>query len=190
MPRITSPIAEALSQLAAAFDDLGIGWYLFGAQAALLYGTARLTADIDVTVLLKNTSTESLARALENHDHELRITDPAFIQQTRVLPITHRPTAIPTDIVLGGPGLEEMFLARAQRKMFAGITVPVARAEDLIVMKVLAGRPKDLEDVVAIIAAQLTKGLDIELVRDTLTMLEEALGQSDLLPQLDALLKA
>ena len=45
-----SPVAELLGALGAVLDRLGVGWYLFGAQAALLYGAARLTADVDVTV--------------------------------------------------------------------------------------------------------------------------------------------
>ncbi len=41
-----SPLAEALAALGRALGKLGLRWYLFGAQAALLYGAARLTADI------------------------------------------------------------------------------------------------------------------------------------------------
>jgi hypothetical protein len=51
-------------------------------------------------------------------------------------------------------------------------------------MKLLAGRPKDLDDVTAIVAAR-TDTLDLDYVRDTLRLLEDALGQSDLLPALD-----
>lgn len=57
----------------------------------------------------------------------------------------------------------------------------VASPEDLIVMKVLAGRPKDLEDVRSILRAS-GRGLDDGYVERTLTMLEQALSQSDLLP--------
>jgi hypothetical protein len=62
-----------------------------------------------------------------------------------------------------------------------GTTVPVASAEDIIVMKLLAGRPKDVEDVVAIAAAQGER-LDIAYIRQTLRELEQALSQSDLVP--------
>ena len=36
-----------------------------------------------------------------------------------------------------------------------GVQVPVASPEDLIVMKILAGRAKDLEDVRTLLAARL-----------------------------------
>ena len=51
-----------------------------------------------------------------------------------------------------------------------------------------AGRPKDLEDAEAIVAAQGDR-LDLSLVRETLGMLERALDQADLLPALDRLLE-
>lgn len=35
-----------------------------------------------------------------------------FVERTRVLPMVHRGTAIPVDMVLAGPGLEELFLSR------------------------------------------------------------------------------
>ena len=47
-------------------------------------------------------------------------------------------------------------------------------------MKILAGRPKDIEDVRAILGAH-PSGLDHELVRTTLDMLEQALDRRDLI---------
>jgi hypothetical protein len=47
-----SPIAELFADLHEALSALRVRWYLFGAQAALLYGAARLTADVDVTIFL------------------------------------------------------------------------------------------------------------------------------------------
>jgi hypothetical protein len=47
-----SPVAELLADLAAGLERHGIAWYLFGARAAILYGVARLTADVDVTIRL------------------------------------------------------------------------------------------------------------------------------------------
>jgi hypothetical protein len=59
--------------------------------------------------------------------------------------------------------------------------VRVAAVEDLVVMKILAGRPKDLEDVRAMLAAR-RGSMDTAYIRDMLHLLEEALAQSDLLP--------
>lgn len=180
-----SLVAELLRDLAVVLDGLAVDWYLFGAQAAIVHGAARLTADVDVTVLLPAVlSTRTLVDALERCGFEPRFDDARFLQRTRVIPLQHPRTGIPVDIVLGGPGLEEAFAARARRSDIEGADVPVASAEDLVVMKILAGRPKDLEDVAAVLAAQRQR-FDVTYARVTLDALEEALGQSDLRPSFE-----
>jgi hypothetical protein len=88
---------------------------------------------------------------------------------------------MPLDVVLAGPGVEELFLARARLLAVEDVTVPVASPEDIVVMKGLAGRAKDLDDAGAILAANDRRDL-VEL-RRTLRLLEEALDQSDLEPE-------
>lgn len=55
-----------------------------------------------------------------------------------------------------------------------------------VVMKILSGRPKDLEDVLAIMTAQF-ETVDLSYIRLLLERLESALNRSDLLPVLDDL---
>ena len=59
--RVPSPFVELL---AGALDEVGAGWYLFNAQAALIHGAARLTADVDVTIHLRGGDTRELVKAL------------------------------------------------------------------------------------------------------------------------------
>jgi hypothetical protein len=179
VPRARSPFAAALADLKRALAALHVDWYVFGAQAALIYGAARITADVDVTVRLGEVTPIRLVATLKRHGFELRVDDPSFVRTTRVLPVLHVPTSVPADLVLAGPGLEELFLERAVVHDLGGIQVPVARAEDLIVMKILAGRDKDFEDVAAIVAAG---ELDAKAISNTLATVEAALGQSDLVP--------
>ena len=58
--------------------------------------------------------------------------------------------------------------------------------EDLVIAQVLAGRPKDIEDVRGVLRA---RGLDLDAgrIERVLGLLEGALGQSDLLPAWRAL---
>ena len=182
-----SPLARALAALARVLEKQGVRWYLFGAQAALLYGAARLTADVDVTVDLGDRATVELVRALERAGFRLRVRDvDDFVATTRVVPLLHPPSGMPIDVVLAGPGLEELFFKRRRRRMVDGVRVHVASPEDVIVMKVLAGRGKDEDDAVAILAAQ--RRLNLALNRRTLVSLEAALDQSDLGPRFEQLL--
>jgi len=176
-----SPVADLLADLAAALDGAGIDWYLFGAQAAILYGASRLTADVDVTVRLGDRlSNDELVALIERHGFTRRIPDPDFIKRTRVIPLLHTSSGLPMDLVIAGPGFEDQFFARSVHRDVEGTSVPVASAEDLLVMKLLAGRAKDLEDIAAIVRASGDR-LDRAYVEDVLTRLEAALGQSDLL---------
>jgi Nucleotidyltransferase of unknown function (DUF6036) len=114
------------------------------------------------------------------HGFEPRFADPSFIEQSRVLPLIHRATGLPVDIVLAGPGLEDQFLDRAVQQPIDGVPVPVIEVSDLVILKVLAGRPKDLDDVAALLQLQ-SRRIDEQRVRAVLSLLEQALGQSDLL---------
>ena len=174
--------AELLSALSAALSELRARWYLFGAQAAMVWGRPRLTADIDVTVRQETEDPERLVRTLEARGFSLRVGDADdFIRRTRVFPFLHVASGLPLDIVLAGPGLEDLFLLRARPITMAGVVVPVISPEDLIATKILAGRPKDIEDVRGILRERLPD-LDVALIRSTLEALEDALAQNDLLP--------
>lgn len=180
----------APAQLLAAVRDVLAGWgdrwYLFGAQAVILWGRPRLTADVDITVRLEPEDARGFCADMEGAGFQLRVSDPeSFLARTRVLPFLHQPTQLPLDVVLAGPGLEEQFLQRAVQVDIEGVAVPVIAPEDLVVMKVLAGRPKDIEDARSVLAARM-QTLDRERIRATLSVLEQALSRSDLLPLFEA----
>jgi len=155
-------------------------WYVFGAQAVIAYGVPRLSADVDVTLHLVPDTPDRFVRGMDAAGFTLRVDDPDFVRRTRVLPFVHRATAMPLDVVLAGSGLEDEFLDRAQSVDVGGITVPMIEPGDLVIAKVLAGRPKDIEDARALWSLR-GKDLDAARVRGTLALLEDALGQKDLL---------
>jgi hypothetical protein len=182
---VSSPIADVLAALDRALQALGVRWYLFGAQAVLVYGGARLTADVDVTVEARDVPVAVLVAGLAREGFAARVEDVAgFVDRTRVVPMVHAASAVPVDVVLAGPGLEEAFLERARVRPVAGVAIPVAAAEDIIAMKLLAGRTKDLDDARVILAAHR---VDAAIVRRTLRTLEDALDRSDLVGAFDAL---
>jgi len=169
---------ELLAALAPVADRWG-RWYVFGAQAVVAYGVPRLSADVDVTLDLRPDDPEGFARDMQAAGFTLRIEDPEFVRRTRVMPFVHRATGMPVDIVLAGSGLEDEFLSRAREVDLGGVTVPLIDREDLIVAKILAGRPKDIEDATALWRAHGTI-LDASRIERVLRLLEEALTQSDL----------
>lgn len=152
-----------------------------------MYGVPRTSADVDVTLEIPAGDVPAFVRELGEAGFHLRVDDvDAFVATTRVLPFEHLRSGWPLDVVLAGPGLEESFLDDAVPHEMAGMTVPLMAREDLIAAKVLAGRPKDLEDVRGILRQGET---DLDRVRGLLGAIESALDQSDLVPLLDQLVR-
>jgi hypothetical protein len=143
------------------------------------YGVPRTTGDVDITLDLGDRSLDALVAPLRRAGFVPTFADESFATQTRVYPVTHKPTGWSLDLVLAGPGLEQRFLEQVRLFPAGGHKIPVIAPEHLVTLKILAGRPKDLEDVRGMI--QIAK-LDHAKVEDTLAELEAMLDQSDLLP--------
>ena len=180
MASAKSPLAKLFADLRKALSSVKVRWYVFGAQAAIVYGSNRLTSDVDITLDLRDTSVAELLEALAKHGFEPQIPDRRFIELTRVIPVVHVKTKLPVDVVLAGPGLEDEFFERVVLISIGSTKIPFASAEDIVVMKVLSGRPKDLDDITSILAARRDT-LDVAAVKKTLRAAESLLDQSDLL---------
>jgi len=180
-------LGDALRAFERAFRTLDARWFVFGAQAAIFYGVARATADVDVTVEPGGRTTRELADALVDAGFSLRFPDEDFVARTRVLPVKHA-SGMPADVVLGDSPIEALFFDRVERHRIDGANVPVAAVEDIVVMKVLAGREKDRSDIVPMLRSRRAK-VDLDQIRSTLGLLEQTLDQSDLLPEFERLLK-
>lgn len=176
---------ELLAALAPVLDRWG-RWCLFGAQAVVVHGVPRLSADVDVTLALAPDTPDRFALDMQAAGFALRVPDPDFVRRTRVMPFVHQPTGMPLDVVLAGSGLEDEFLDRAVPTDLGGTAVPVIDVADLLIAKVLAGRPKDVDDAGALWRLHRGK-VDTTRVRQTLRLLEEALSQSDLVATFETL---
>ena len=176
---------ELLTDLSKVLSHWG-RWCVFGAQAVIAYGVPRLSADVDVTVDLVPHEPERFVREMEEAGFDLRVEDPDFVRRTRVMPFVHVATAMPLDVVLAGSGLEDEFLDRARATDLGGISVPLIDPEDLMIAKVLAGRPKDIDDARGVWRLH-GQALDAGRIRRILRLLEEALSQSDLLPGFESI---
>ena len=90
----------------------------------------------------------------------------------------HRPTAFPVDVVLGKPGLEQIFVDGARPIRVGRLRIRVASATHLLVMKVLAARPKDLEDAATLLRLR-PDGLDVDVAERLLDEIAAAIGEDD-----------
>lgn len=183
------PVQPAAVELLAALAPVAQRWgrwYVFGAQAVVVYGVPRLSADVDVTLALVPEAPTRFALDMHAAGFSLRVSDPDFVRRTRVMPFVHEPTGMPLDVVLAGSGLEDEFLQRAVLTDIGGTRVPVIELSDLVIAKVLAGRPKDMDDARALWQLHW-RDVDAQRIRQILQLLEEALSQSDLVSSFDTI---
>lgn len=145
------PALAALRQLLARFGDNGV---VIGGVAASLIGRPRMTADVDAVMLLSVEVLPQLIAAAQGLGLSLRHSDgAAFARKHRVLLLRHDESGTPVDISLGFLPFEIEAVNRAAKVTFGSVEILLPTPEDLIIMKAVAGRPKDLFDIEAIVQA-------------------------------------
>lgn len=186
-PDDLTPLLAVLSDLGAWFTAAKVPGVVIGGVAASLWGRPRLTWDVDTLVHLQERRWPKFLLAGENHGFIPRRDEAlTFARETRVLWLRHQKSGINVDMVLGSLPFEEEVVARATWVDLGGVVIPLPRPEDLIIMKAVAHRPRDLEDIKAILAAQ--PGLNLRRVRHWVGEFAAALDLPDLLADLEVLL--
>ncbi len=143
---------EILAALATVLQTRRIPYMIIGGQAVLLYGEPRLTRDIDITLGVDiDHLGELLEVAKELFLKPLPEDTPVFVRQTMVLPCLHEKTGIRVDFIFSFTPYESQAIQRANRIIIRGVDVCFASVEDVIIHKIFAGRPRDLEDVRSIL---------------------------------------
>lgn len=141
-------LPEALAALAGAFRDLRRPAMLIGGLAVIARGIPRQTIDIDAVVQAEAQDIETLVQVFERWGFTARIPDAvAFARQCQVLLLRHEPSGVPLDLSLGWLPFEWEAMSRATPVDLAGVTLPVATAEDLVVFKAIAWRDRDRGDI-------------------------------------------
>jgi len=139
---------KILSHIGASLSSHSLPYMVIGGQAVLLYGEPRLTRDIDITL---GVDVDHLGEVLAVV-HELNLkTLPkeieSFVRQTMVLPTLDDHTGIRVDFIFSYTPYETGAIMRAKKVTIQGQEVTIAAPEDLIIHKIFAGRPRDIEDV-------------------------------------------
>ncbi len=147
-------------------------------------GVARYTADIDATVSGGASDLPALVKCFRGHGFVTRIAGALkFASEHQVLLLRHEDSRVDLDLSLAWLTFEEEAIAAAESVDYAGVNVRVVRAEDLIIYKLIAHRPRDLDDAERLLLLHRSR-IDLGRVRDVLGMLAEALEGPDRLATL------
>jgi Nucleotidyl transferase of unknown function (DUF2204) len=171
-----TPLDRAVHDITQALESLHIDYAIVGGIANAVWGEPRATIDVDVTVSVPE---EDLSRTIPTIGARFRpaVSDPVlFVRQTRVLPLD-TPDGVRIDVIFAVLPFELEAIQRAARVAIAGRTVHVVTAEDLVLMKIISERPRDVADAEAIVrrrARELDRGYLEPRVRELATALERS----------------
>ena len=146
---------DPLRALLDVLDRQNIPHVIIGGLAVSQLAAARLTADIDVlTYLNDDNRIPELIDAAVSAGFSLRLQDAdAFARRNRVLLLMHDRTRIPVDISLGLLPFEREVIERSSRFSAGQLQLPLPSVEDLIILKAVAHRSVDLQDIGRLVEA-------------------------------------
>ena len=181
-------LERALAEIASALRDARVPWMVIGGIAIIARGVRRMTTDIDVVVRGDETTPAAMLRALATRRIVPRIDDAeAFARERLVLLLRHEPTGVDFDLSFGWTTFEHEALEARSDAAYGSVVAPMARAEDLVIFKAMAARPKDIEDAAALML--MHKDIDIHRVRRHLAALAALADEPILTSGLEAVIK-
>jgi predicted nucleotidyltransferase len=110
-----------------------------------------------------------------------------FARRNRILLLHNTASKANIDISLGILPFEEEVVERSILHQLGTLSIRLPTPEDLIIMKAIAQRPKDLEDIKTIVEKYPI--LDVERIKQWVIAFAEALEQPELWRQIERLLK-
>jgi len=177
---------KIICSISSALRERNIPYMLIGGQAVLLYGEPRLTRDIDITL---GVDIDRLAEIISlAGDLGLKILPEnveKFTRETMVLPVADEETGIRIDFIFSFSPYEKQAIEKAKTVRMLDQNISFAAPEDLIIHKIIAGRPRDMEDVNGIM--QRMKNIDIVYIRKWLNDFSAALNDGEIIKRLESI---
>lgn len=170
---------DLIKKIASELSRREIPYMIIGGQAVLHYGEPRLTKDIDITLGVGLEGLPIVKEAVKAMGLTIEAPDAdAFVKETMVLPTSDRKSGIRVDLVLSFSPFEREAIERAKIVDYDNVPVRFASLEDLVIHKMVAGRPRDLEDVSSVLLKN--HGYDKGRIKRWLSEFDKDLGSDSL----------
>ena len=179
LPETLQSFIEPLIALQRLLDRFGEQGVIIGGIATGFLGKPRFTVDLDAMFLASTRDIPHILEMAKEEGIEPR-TDKVmeFAKKSRVLLLQHSASGTSIDISLGVLPFEEEVVARSKVYDVGMLSVRLPTPEDLIIMKAIAHRPKDLIDIQTIIDSN--PDLDVSRIKQWVKSFAEALEIPDL----------
>ena len=182
--RVPATLLAALADLVKWMDVTKMPSMVIGGVAASVLGQPRLTQDVDVLAILPEADWANAVSTAASHGILPRIENPLdFARRSRVLLLRHAESGIDIDLTFGRLPFEQAAIDNSEIHNIGGLRVRLPRVEDLLIMKAIARRPKDLQDIEGLLAAH--PEADVVAVRQWVREFATAMSMSDMLDDFD-----
>lgn len=182
--RVPATLLAALADLVKWLDATKMPSMIIGGVAASVLGRPRLTQDVDALAILPEADWANAVSTAAHHGIHPRIENPLdFARRSRVLLMRHAESGIDIDVTFGRLSFERTAIDNSEIHDIGGLRVRLPRVEDLLIMKAVARRPKDLQDIEGLLAAH--PDADVVAVRQWVREFATAMTMSDMLDDFD-----
>jgi predicted nucleotidyltransferase len=182
--RVPATLLAALADLVKWLDDTKMPSMIIGGVAASILGQPRLTQDVDALAILPEADWDNAVFSAARHGIFPRVDNALdFARRSRVLLMRHAESGIDIDLTFGRLSFEQTAIDNSELHDIGGLRVRLPRVEDLLIMKAVARRPKDLQDIEGLLAAH--PDADIVAVRQCVREFATAMSMSDMLDDFD-----
>jgi predicted nucleotidyltransferase len=181
-------LTDALRAVMTWLREERIPGAIIGGVAASLVGRPRLTADVDAIVLVDDGDWERAIGSAARYGLTPRIADVLeFAMRTRVVLLRHENSGIDVDVSLGALEFEREVIERASIVSVGSLQLRLATAEDLIIMKALARRPRDIADIEALLTTHPDS--DLRRIRHYLREFSSILAMPEIHEEFEAIFR-
>lgn len=162
---------RALASIADELTSRGRQFALVGGLAVSVRAEVRFTRDVDIVVLVtSDADAEVLVRDLPGYK-PIAVVEHESVQRLSTVRL-EGPEGVVVDLLFASSGLEEEIVSRAEPMDLPNVgTVPVARAEELVAMKILSMRDSRLKDRMDAEQILAVGGVDLDVVRADLALI-------------------
>ncbi len=182
-------IEELITKIAQCLDQDEIPYMIIGGQAVLLYGTPRLTRDIDITLGIDTDKYQLIEVVCRKSGLKILPENPEdFARETKVLPAEEPKLKIRVDFIFSFTPYEAQAIKRTKEIVMNDYPVKFASCEDVVIHKMVAARAVDVEDVRNILIKN-NKTIDLEYIRRWLSDFGRLSEHEGILDKFESLLK-
>ena len=155
---------DLFEKIDAIFANRQIPYAVIGGYAVAAWGEERATRDVDLLCL---NDSQKIIKALqeENLQFEHRCGDwEDPISEVIRIDFSDQDSPFEVDIVIGIKNAPVGIFDRIRKLTIEDLSIPIASPEDMVLLKLLAGSARDLEDARSILQIQGTR-LDLNLMK-------------------------